>query len=122
MVGVLGQHGLEPRDDSFGSWRRCSVQLPKLPSVGVHHCFGGQRLNVEIVGEFARDVLHCLHNRMPAVLTPEAWPLWLGEKPAEAAELKAYSSRRDHPSPPQRLVPLPVLADLARIAQSSLIR
>ena len=29
------------------------------------------------------------HNRLPAVLTPEAWPLWLGEKPAEAAELKA---------------------------------
>lgn len=30
-----------------------------------------------------------LHNRMPAVLKPEAWSLWLGEEPAEPAELKA---------------------------------
>ena len=26
---------------------------------------------------------------MLAVLKPEAWPLWLGEEPAEPAELKA---------------------------------
>jgi putative SOS response-associated peptidase YedK len=24
-----------------------------------------------------------LHNRMPAVLAPEAWPAWLGEEPAD---------------------------------------
>ena len=24
-----------------------------------------------------------LHNRMPVVLAPEAWPAWLGEEPAE---------------------------------------
>src|SRR3984893_2394167 len=30
-----------------------------------------------------------LHNRMPAVLNPEAWPLWLGEQPAELAPIKA---------------------------------
>jgi len=30
-----------------------------------------------------------LHNRMPAVLQPEAWSLWLGQEPAEPAELKA---------------------------------
>jgi putative SOS response-associated peptidase YedK len=30
-----------------------------------------------------------LHNRMPAVLKPEAWPLWLGEQPAELAQVKA---------------------------------
>ena len=30
-----------------------------------------------------------LHNRMPVVLKPEAWPVWLAEKPVEAAELKA---------------------------------
>ena len=33
-----------------------------------------------------------LHNRMPAVLKPEAWPLWLGEEPAEPAELRALLS------------------------------
>jgi putative SOS response-associated peptidase YedK len=30
-----------------------------------------------------------LHNRMPVVLDPTAWPLWLGEEPAKPAELKA---------------------------------
>jgi putative SOS response-associated peptidase YedK len=37
-----------------------------------------------------------LHNRMPVVLAPEAWPAWLGEEPADEAQLKAllapYSS------------------------------
>jgi putative SOS response-associated peptidase YedK len=30
-----------------------------------------------------------LHDRMPAVLGPEAWPVWLGEEPADTGELKA---------------------------------
>jgi putative SOS response-associated peptidase YedK len=30
-----------------------------------------------------------LHNRMPLVLAPESWPLWLGEEAAEPAQLKA---------------------------------
>jgi putative SOS response-associated peptidase YedK len=30
-----------------------------------------------------------LHNRMPVVLKPEAWPTWLGEEPAEVPRLKA---------------------------------
>ena len=30
-----------------------------------------------------------LHNRMPVVLAPEAWPQWLGEEPADEAQLKA---------------------------------
>jgi putative SOS response-associated peptidase YedK len=30
-----------------------------------------------------------LHNRMPVVLKPGAWPVWLGEEPADASELKA---------------------------------
>jgi putative SOS response-associated peptidase YedK len=29
-----------------------------------------------------------LHNRMPVVLAPESWPLWLGEEPAEPRRLK----------------------------------
>jgi putative SOS response-associated peptidase YedK len=30
-----------------------------------------------------------LHNRMPVVLKPETWPVWLGEEAADAASLKA---------------------------------
>jgi putative SOS response-associated peptidase YedK len=29
-----------------------------------------------------------LHDRMPVLLTPEAWPLWLGEEPADPRHLK----------------------------------
>ena len=30
-----------------------------------------------------------LHNRMPVVLKPETWPVWLGEEDEDAASLKA---------------------------------
>jgi putative SOS response-associated peptidase YedK len=30
-----------------------------------------------------------LHNRMPVVLQPEAWPIWHGEVPADSKDLKA---------------------------------
>jgi putative SOS response-associated peptidase YedK len=30
-----------------------------------------------------------LHNRMPVVLAPEAWPKWLGEEAAEQGQLKS---------------------------------
>jgi putative SOS response-associated peptidase YedK len=30
-----------------------------------------------------------LHNRMPVVLKPDAWPVWLGEEPADMPQLKS---------------------------------
>jgi putative SOS response-associated peptidase YedK len=30
-----------------------------------------------------------MHNRMPVVLTPQAWPIWLGEEPADVPHLTA---------------------------------
>ena len=30
-----------------------------------------------------------LHNRMPVILPPDNWPLWLGEEPAEPDQLKS---------------------------------
>jgi putative SOS response-associated peptidase YedK len=30
-----------------------------------------------------------LHNQMPVVLAPQAWPVWLGEEPADEAHVKA---------------------------------
>jgi putative SOS response-associated peptidase YedK len=29
-----------------------------------------------------------LHNRMPVILPPETWSIWLGEEPAESDQLK----------------------------------
>jgi putative SOS response-associated peptidase YedK len=45
-----------------------------------------------------------LHNRMPAVLKPEAWPLWLGEQPAKLAQLKALLA----PYPSEDMICWPV--------------
>jgi putative SOS response-associated peptidase YedK len=30
-----------------------------------------------------------IHDRMPVILKPEAWPAWLGEEPADEPQLKA---------------------------------
>jgi putative SOS response-associated peptidase YedK len=31
-----------------------------------------------------------LHNRMPVVLGPETWPVWLGEEPADPRSSKRF--------------------------------
>ena len=45
-----------------------------------------------------------LHNRMPVVLAPESWPLWLGEKAADPAQLKALLA----PYPSEGMVRWPI--------------
>jgi putative SOS response-associated peptidase YedK len=45
-----------------------------------------------------------LHNRMPAVLKPEVWPLWLGEQPATIPDLKALLA----PYPSEGMICWPV--------------
>jgi putative SOS response-associated peptidase YedK len=37
----------------------------------------------------ANELCTELHNRMPVVLGPEAWPVWLGEEPSDLRQLKA---------------------------------
>jgi putative SOS response-associated peptidase YedK len=45
-----------------------------------------------------------LHNRMPVVLAPEAWPIWLGEDPAGPPQLKALLA----PYPSEGMICWPV--------------
>ena len=53
------------------------------------------RLSGERVRSFAivttepNELCAQIHNRMPVVLAPEAWPAWLGEQPADEEHLKA---------------------------------
>lgn len=42
-----------------------------------------------IVTSAANEVLEPIHDRMPVILPPEAWPVWLGETDAPAEELLA---------------------------------
>jgi putative SOS response-associated peptidase YedK len=52
-----------------------------------------------------------LHNRMPVVLKPEAWPVWLGEQPAEASALKALLG----PLPSNEMTCWPVSARVGNV-------
>lgn len=45
--------------------------------------------SVSIVTTEANDTLRDLHDRMPVILPPASFARWLGEEPAEPAELKA---------------------------------
>jgi putative SOS response-associated peptidase YedK len=52
-----------------------------------------------------------LHNRMPVVLKPQAWPLWLGEQPAEVPQLKALLA----PYPSDEMICWPVSARVGNV-------
>jgi putative SOS response-associated peptidase YedK len=53
----------------------------------------GERIrSFTIVTTTPNELCAELHNRMPVVLQPDVWPLWLGEQPADCR-----SSRRCWP-------------------------
>jgi len=52
-----------------------------------------------------------LHNRMPVVLAPEAWPAWLGEEPADEAHLTALLA----PYPSDGMTRWPVSARVGNV-------
>jgi putative SOS response-associated peptidase YedK len=50
----------------------------------------GERVrSFTIVTTTPNELCATLHNRMPVVLKPEAWPAWLGEDPSDVPHLKA---------------------------------
>jgi putative SOS response-associated peptidase YedK len=50
----------------------------------------GERIrSFAVVTTEPNELCATLHNRMPVVLKPEAWPVWLGEQPADVPHLKA---------------------------------
>jgi putative SOS response-associated peptidase YedK len=48
---------------------------------------------------------------MPVVLKPEAWPMWLGEEPADPADLKALLA----PYPSDDMICWPVSARVGNV-------
>jgi putative SOS response-associated peptidase YedK len=65
------------------------------------------------------ELCAALHNRMPVVLKPEAWPVWLGEEPADPFELKSLLA----PFPSGEMTCWPVSARVGKVKNndSSLI-
>ncbi len=57
-----------------------------------------------IVTTAANPLLAPLHERMPVILDPDAWPIWLGEVAADSERLKALLA----PYPADRMVVWPV--------------
>jgi putative SOS response-associated peptidase YedK len=52
----------------------------------------GERIRSFTIATTTRNELCAeLHNRMPVVLKPEAWPAWLGEEPATVRHLRLCS-------------------------------
>ena len=42
-----------------------------------------------IVTTEPNELCSALHNRMPVILPPDTWPVWLGEEAADPKQLKA---------------------------------
>jgi putative SOS response-associated peptidase YedK len=61
-----------------------------------------------------------IHNRMPVILKPEAWPAWLGEEPATVPDLKALLA----PYPSNDMICWPVSTRVGNVRNndSSLIQ
>jgi hypothetical protein len=52
-----------------------------------------------------------IHNRMPVVLKPRVWPVWLGEEPADLPQLKALLA----PYPSEEMTCWPVTARVGNV-------
>ena len=57
------------------------------------------------------ELCAALHNRMPVVHAPKAWPAWLGEERADEAHLKALLA----PYPSEGMVCWPVSARVGNV-------
>lgn len=57
-----------------GVWQQWGTAVEQVNTVACVTCPAGPRMSA-------------IHNRMPVILTPSEWPLWLGEVPGKAAPL-----------------------------------
>ena len=70
----------------------------------------GERVrSFTIVTTVANPLLAEIHDRMPVILAPEAWPAWLGEQAARPEQLKSLLA----PYPAEDMVIWPVPPSLA---------
>jgi putative SOS response-associated peptidase YedK len=72
----------------------------------------GERIrSFAIVTTTQNELCAEIHNRMPVVLAPEAWQVWLGEEPAELPDLKALLA----PYPSDEMVAWPVSSRVGNV-------
>jgi putative SOS response-associated peptidase YedK len=72
----------------------------------------GERIrSFAIITTAPNELCAQLHNRMPAIIAPEAWPAWLGEEPADEVQLKALLV----PYPSDEMICWPVSARVGNV-------
>jgi putative SOS response-associated peptidase YedK len=64
-----------------------------------------------IITTMPNELCGKLHNRMPVVLKPHAWPVWLGEEPADLPQLKSLLG----PYPTEGMVCWPISARVGSV-------
>ena len=72
---------------------------------------GEQIRSCTIVTITPNELCGQLHNRMPVILNPSAWPDWLGEKPADTKHLKSLLA----PYPSEEMVCWPISARVGNV-------
>jgi putative SOS response-associated peptidase YedK len=124
-----GRRCLVPAD-GFYEWRKGeSPKAPKQPYTvalrdgapmalaGLREGWcgpGGEAVRTfTIITTNANEKLRPLHDRMPVILPRDTWPAWLGETPAEAANLLALL----RPYPSSDLATWPVPRRVGRMAE-----
>jgi putative SOS response-associated peptidase YedK len=95
--GTKVPHAIVPLEGQFafaGLWERWKDRAS-----------GETVLSCSIVTGRPNALVAPIHDRMPAILPEAAWPLWLGEAPADRAALTAILER---PYPAERMRAYPV--------------
>jgi putative SOS response-associated peptidase YedK len=69
------------------------------------HSPAGERVRgFAIITTTPNELCAELHGRMPVILKPKGWPVWLGERPVDPPQLKALLA----PYPAKEMVAWPV--------------
>jgi putative SOS response-associated peptidase YedK len=77
------RHHIPKQQDRVTNWRKLMALAGLWES---WRSPAGERVrSFAIITTEPNELCAALHNRMPAILAPQAWPEWLGEQPADEA-------------------------------------
>jgi putative SOS response-associated peptidase YedK len=75
---------------------------------------GGRIRSFTIVPTAPNELCAEIHNRMPVILNPDAWPVWLGEEPADDPQLTSLLA----PYPSDEMICWPVSGRVGNVGNN----